>query len=237
MKQQITKGGTNISYKVDDKFLQIKKYNTFNHNIDYSLLKTFDFVPKLIRNTDKEIEWEFINGVEPVIDISNIELVANQVKQIHNSNLKFPEFNLTKRVTHYRQKIKELNTNTKVLDDYYDLIDDILKSMDHNTPLHNDLFPFNMIQTNDNKIYFIDWEYATMGDKHFELAYLIETSQMNQECEDKLLEIYKDYDSKKLLLCKIFVNYIIILWFRTQTAAPHNTKMFEDRIYDLASKL
>ncbi|MBY7705033.1 hypothetical protein JIY74_33295 [Vibrio harveyi] len=56
MKQQITKGGTNISYKVDNKFLQIKKYNSFNHNIDYSILKIFDFVPKLIKNTNKEIE-------------------------------------------------------------------------------------------------------------------------------------------------------------------------------------
>ncbi|SYV96093.1 Uncharacterised protein, partial [Mycoplasma putrefaciens] len=51
-----------------------------------------------------------------------------------------------------------------------------------------------------------------MGDKHFELAYLIETSQMSKECENKLLEVYQDYHKDKLLLSKIFVNYIVILW-------------------------
>ncbi|SYV96091.1 Uncharacterised protein, partial [Mycoplasma putrefaciens] len=57
MRQKITKGGTNISYKVDDKFLQIKRHNSFNHKIDYSLLEIFDFVPKLLKNTATEIEW------------------------------------------------------------------------------------------------------------------------------------------------------------------------------------
>ncbi|AEM68804.1 phosphotransferase [Mycoplasma putrefaciens] len=237
MRQKITKGGTNISYKVDDKFLQIKRHNSFNHKIDYSLLEIFDFVPKLLKNTATEIEWEFINGVEPIIDLTNIQIITKQIKQLHNSNLKFPEFNLTKRIEYYRTKIKELNTNTQVLDDYEHLIDQILKQMDHETPLHNDLFSFNMIQTKDNKIYFVDWEYATMGDKHFELAYLIETSQMSKECENKLLEVYQDYHKDKLLLSKIFVNYIVILWIRTQTPPPHDTKALENRIYQLVKEI
>ncbi|PTD31268.1 phosphotransferase [Mycoplasma leachii] len=236
MKIKITKGGTNVSYRIDNTFLQIKNYNNFNHQINYELLKNFDFVPKLISDNQKEIVWEYIDGVEPVIDLNNIKIITNQIKQLHNSNLKFPKNNLKQRVQHYRQKMIELNSGIELLDKYANLIDDILDKMDHLTPLHNDLFPFNMIETK-NKIYFVDWEYATMGDKHFELAYLIETSNMNSECEKVFLDLYNDYDSYKLLLNKIFVNYIVILWIRTQTSAPYNTTFFEQKIINYVAKL
>ncbi|ADK69471.1 phosphotransferase [Mycoplasma mycoides subsp. mycoides] len=236
MKIKITKGGTNISYRIDNTFLQIKNYNNFNHQINYELLSNFDFVPKLISNNQKEIVWEYVDGIEPVIDLNNINLIAKQIKQLHNSNLIFPNNNLKQRVQYYRTKMNELNTQVEVINKYASLIDQILDSMQFDTPLHNDLFPFNMIQT-DNKIYFVDWEYATMGDKHFELAYLIETSNMSSECEKVFLDLYKDYDQHKLLLNKIFVNYIVILWIRTQTSAPYNTTFFEQKIINYVTKL
>ncbi|QIN42708.1 phosphotransferase [Mycoplasma capricolum subsp. capripneumoniae] len=236
MKMKITKGGTNVSYRIDNTFLQIKNYNNFNHQINYELLKDFDFVPKLISNDQKEIVWEYVEGNEPVVDLNNIKAITNQIKQLHNSNLNFPKNNLKQRVQYYRQKMVELNSDIEIIDKYANLIDDILDKMDHSTPLHNDLFPFNMIETK-NKIYFVDWEYATMGDKHFELAYLIETSNMNSECEKVFLDLYNDYDSYKLLLNKIFVNYIVILWIRTQTSAPYNTTFFEQKIINYVTKL
>ncbi|WP_434337783.1 phosphotransferase [Mycoplasma capricolum] len=236
MKMKITKGGTNVSYRIDNTFLQIKNYNSFNHQINYELLKDFDFVPKLISNDQKEIVWEYVEGNEPVVDLNNIKTITNQIKQLHNSNLNFPKNNLKQRVQYYRQKIIELNSGIEIIDKYANLIDDILDKMEHSTPLHNDLFPFNMIETK-NKIYFVDWEYATMGDKHFELAYLIETSNMNSECEKVFLDLYSDYDSYKLLLNKIFVNYIVILWIRTQTSAPYNTTFFEQKIINYVTKL
>lgn len=236
MKMKITKGGTNVSYRIDNTFLQIKNYNNFNHQINYELLKDFDFVPKLISNDQKEIVWEYVEGNEPVVDLNNIKAITNQIKQLHNSNLNFPKNNLKQRVQYYRQKMVELNSGIEIIDKYANLIDDILDKMDYSTPLHNDLFPFNMIETK-NKIYFVDWEYATMGDKHFELAYLIETSNMNSECEKVFLDLYNDYDSYKLLLNKIFVNYIVILWIRTQTSAPYNTTFFEQKIINYVTKL
>ncbi|WP_369024482.1 phosphotransferase [Mycoplasma capricolum] len=236
MKMKITKGGTNVSYRIDNTFLQIKNYNNFNHQINYELLKDFDFVPKLISNDQKEIVWEYVEGNEPVVDLNNIKAITNQIKQLHNSNLNFPKNNLKQRVQYYRQKMIELNSGIEIIDKYANLIDDILDKMEHSTPLHNDLFPFNMIETK-NKIYFVDWEYATMGDKHFELAYLIETSNMNSECEKVFLDLYNDYDSYKLLLNKIFVNYIVILWIRTQTSAPYNTTFFEQKIINYVTKL
>ncbi|WP_434328661.1 phosphotransferase [Mycoplasma capricolum subsp. capricolum] len=236
MKMKITKGGTNVSYRIDNTFLQIKNYNNFNHQINYELLKDFDFVPKLISNDQKEIVWEYVEGNEPVVDLNNIKAITNQIKQLHNSNLNFPKNNLKQRVQYYRQKMIELNSGIEIIDKYANLIDEILDKMEHSTPLHNDLFPFNMIETK-NKIYFVDWEYATMGDKHFELAYLIETSNMNSECEKVFLDLYNDYDSYKLLLNKIFVNYIVILWIRTQTSAPYNTTFFEQKIINYVTKL
>ncbi|BAW18156.1 phosphotransferase system PTS lichenan IIa component [Mycoplasmopsis bovigenitalium] len=236
MKIKIDKGHTNISYREGDVFVQQKMRNGFNHGIDYSLLKQFDFVPKLIENEFNTIKWEFIEGYEPQINFDNIELIAKQIKIIHNSKLKFPKNNIAARIKSYRKTFNELKQNVPVLNDFYRSINQTLAKMDRSTPLHNDLWPFNMIE-NNGKIYFVDWEYATMGDKHFELAYIIESSNMSKDLEQKFLEAYGEYNPLFLLRHKMLVNYIVILWVHTQTPAPFNTEMYQQRIYDYAIEL
>lgn len=236
MKIKIDKGHTNISYREGDVFVQQKMRNGFNHGIDYSLLKQFDFVPKLIENESNTIKWEFIEGNEPQINFDNIELIAKQIKIIHNSKLKFPKNNIAARIKSYRKIFNELKQNVPVLNDFYRSINQTLAKMDHSSPLHNDLWPFNMIE-NKGKIYFVDWEYATMGDKHFELAYIIESSNMSKDLEQKFLEAYGEYNPLYLLRHKMLVNYIVILWVHTQTPPPFDTKIYQQRIYDYAIEL
>ncbi|MCS4537030.1 MULTISPECIES: phosphotransferase [unclassified Mycoplasma] len=230
MKIKIEKGHTNISYRYGDKFIQEKVYNGFNHKIDYTLLEKFDFVPKLLEEEQKEIVWEFIEGAQPTITLENAELIAKQVRQIHESKLPFPPSNHAARVKFYRRQLKECQRSVQVLEDFYRPINKTLANMRKDTPLHNDLWPFNMIEQND-KIFFIDWEYATLGDKHFELAYIIEASSMSKEVEDKFLQAYGDYNEVFLLRHKMLVNYLVILWVHTQTQPPFNTDEYAQRIY------
>lgn len=236
MRVQINKGHTNVSYRDGSKFIQEKKHNGFNHNIDYSVLNVFDFVPKLLSDNTQFSEWEFIDGVEPTISLDNVEQIAQQIKAIHNSKLVFAPSNHARRVKHYRMLMKQFNRRVEVLDKYYRSINLTLAKMAKNTPLHNDLWPFNMIETKD-KIYFVDWEYATMGDKHFELAYVIEASDMNAQIESKFLQAYGNYNPVHLLRHKMLVNYLVVLWVHTQTQPPFDTHKYQQRIERYANEL
>ncbi|MBR3832334.1 MAG: phosphotransferase, partial [Mycoplasmataceae bacterium] len=91
-------------------------------------------------------------------------------------------------------------------------------------PIHGDVWSKNIIKTNDEKLYFIDWEYAHMGDIHFELAYIIESYNFSKEQEDVLLEEYKDYSDELLKKHKILINYLTILWAYSQNELPYDIK-------------
>ncbi|UUD35674.1 phosphotransferase [Mycoplasmopsis caviae] len=236
MKVLIKKGHTNISYRDNELFIQQKVVNKFNHKLDYSLLSNFDFVPKLIKNENDEVWWEFIDGKEYWNDENNIIQVANNLKILHSSKLKFPASNHAARIKEYRKILQEKKIKLKVLDDFYRPINMTLSRMRKDTPLHNDLWFFNMIVKN-KKVYFIDWEYSSLGDKHFELAYYIEANELSNEQEKLFLETYGNYDYIYLLRHKILVNYIVILWAYSQDVLPFSTNKYEERIYHLNNEL
>ncbi|MDK2819635.1 MAG: phosphotransferase [Mycoplasmataceae bacterium] len=223
MKKKITNGHTNTSYKEGDFFLQEKKLNKFNHKIDYEILKEFDFIPKLIYQTDKENKWEFIYGSIPEINDSTLIKIADSIKQVHNSKITFPPFNISARIKEYRKILWEKGIKIPIIHDYYKRINYILKNQDKNTPIHGDIWDQNLIEDKYGKIFIVDWEYAHMGDKNFELAYIIESLKLSDEQETIFLEQYDDYNYQFLKNHKELVNYLIILWNNSQTI-----KYFED---------
>lgn len=237
-KLPIKKGFTNNSFKMGKRFFQEKKYTGFNHFINYEILKCFRFVPKLFKSNEKEIEWKFIEGKEVILNDSNIRKIARRIKKIHNSNLNFPPFNHASRVKNYRKIIHDKGLKIPVLEDFYKKINNILSNMDKNTPCHNDLWAMNMIEDKNGYIYIVDWEYATLGDKYFDLAYFIEGEKLNVKQETLFLKSYKDYiDNRILIQHKILVNYLVVLWAQAQDVLPFATSMYEERIYSLAKLL
>ncbi|QGZ97961.1 phosphotransferase [Mycoplasma sp. NEAQ87857] len=217
---KIEKGHTNNSYQTANSFYQEKIVNKFNHKLDYSLLKDFDFVPKLIQNTDKVVEWEWIKTKEKTFDKDILVQIANNFKTLHDSELKFPKSNVASRVKEYRRILKEKNINIDVLNKYYKRINLILKHSQNNRPLHNDLYEGNIIVDKNNKVYFVDWEYSSMGDKHFDLAYFICGSFLNKEQEEIFLNQYESYWEEYLIQQKILVYYLTILWLHAQDVMP-----------------
>lgn len=236
-KQIIKTGFTNISYIENGYFVQEKKLTGFNHKINYSLLKQFDFVPKLIKETKDVNTWEFIEGHEPSASKENLIQIVKDLKILHNSKLPFPPSNHAARVKGYRAILKERNINIPALNDFYRSVNQTLSKMDKTKPLHNDMWLRNLVQTKEGKIYFCDWEYATLGDVNFELAYFIESAQLNKEQEKWVLDEYEDYDPVYLIRHKILVNYLVVLWAHSQTTLPFDTTYYEKRMYELNKEL
>lgn len=56
-------------------------------------------------------------------------------------------------------------------------------------PCHNDLLPGNLLQTPET-ILLVDWEYAGMGHRYFDLANLAAGNEFDRAAEQRLLEAY-----------------------------------------------
>ncbi|WAM03652.1 phosphotransferase [Mycoplasmopsis cynos] len=148
----------------------------------------------MISNTKKDIEWEWIDSKEITFTPEQLKEIAHNFLTLHNSGLNFPKSNHAARVKEYRKILKNKNVNIDVLNKYYRRINTILANSENNRPLHNDLYKGNLLlNKKTNKIMFIDWEYASMGDKHFDLAYFICGSFLTKEQEKIFLQAYDSY--------------------------------------------
>ncbi|TPR54292.1 phosphotransferase [Metamycoplasma neophronis] len=232
MKLLENQGFTNKTYHNDDKteFIKIKSYDGFNHKTDYKILNALDFVPKVIEDTPEKLVTEWIDG--PIL--SPATLTDDQLKEIgkqlitlHNSKLKLAKENqIARRFKVYREMIAKLGRKIPILDKYFKKINLFIKNIDTSAPVHNDLWLFNMIQAKD-KIYITDWEYSSMGDVHFDLAYFIESSDLDKRQEEIFFEAYgDDFEPKYLLIHRIIVNALVVLWIN-----KHETKPFDDLKY------
>ena len=222
MKIKIPIGYTNISYKKDNTFFQEKIKNEFNHKTNYQQLDKFDFVPKLYEDNDQYSSWEWIEGNSldnpTEEDLKELSII---LKTLHNSNAKFTKSNVRRRITVYRNILKDKNIHIPIIDKLYKKINNILKVIDTTKPIHGDLYRTNILKRkSDGKLFIIDWEYSHMGDIHYELAYIIEAYEFNEDLEKFFLDLYQDYDLKLLNYHKILVNYITILWLYSQDTLP-----------------
>ncbi|MBN0970564.1 phosphotransferase [Mycoplasma phocoeninasale] len=226
-------GFTNKTYKDDENntFIKIKHYDDFNHKTPYEIISNLDFAPKKIFEDDERLVTEWIDGKTILAtEISNEELreIGKLLITLHNSKLPFAKENqIARRFKVYREKISQLGRKIPILDKYYKKINLFLKNIDTSAPVHSDLWLFNFIKTDKNKIYITDWEYATMGDVHFDLAYFLESSNLSEQQEQSFFEGYgDDYEEKYLLVHRIIVNALIVLWIN-----KHKVKPFDDSLY------
>ncbi|VEU78367.1 phosphotransferase family protein [Mycoplasmopsis columbinasalis] len=231
--ERIQQGYTNKSFRDGKFFYQEKNYTGFNHHLDYSLLTQFSFVPRLIANQREFSKWEYIDGSVPEMSEQNLKQIAQHLNTLHLSKLKFPANNLVARINHYLAIIKQKHLPRADLPHIFQLktqIFDFLAQNQNIWPLHNDLWPINLVEDSHHQIYFVDWEYATMGDIHFELAYFIEASKLNLQQETFLLTHFDSINQQRLIQNKIIVNYLVVLWALAQIQLPFEIEQYLKKI-------
>ncbi|GIZ06024.1 hypothetical protein MSATCC14277_6060 [Metamycoplasma salivarium] len=229
-------GYTNKTYhdKSRNLFVKVKSYDPFNHKIDYKILNTLDFSPKVVFDDAQKLETKWIDGLElnpNNLTNEQLKIIGKELITLHNSKLKFPKQNqIARRFKIYLQKISSLNKKVPIIDRYYNKLNTFLKNIDTSAPCHNDLWLFNMIFKN-NIVYITDWEYASMGDVHFDLAYFIESSNLTKDQEKVFFEAYgDDYEPKYLLIHRIIVNALIVLWINSHEINPFSDEIYNERV-------
>ncbi|ARN74349.1 choline/ethanolamine kinase family protein [Oceanicoccus sagamiensis] len=83
---------------------------------------------------------------------------------------------------------------------------------------HNDLMAGNLMQSKEQALYALDWEYAAMGDPYFDLAVVVQGHNLNESESLQLLEYYLDANPDKQALSRLYSNrviycYLSVLWY------------------------
>jgi thiamine kinase-like enzyme len=72
-----------------------------------------------------------------------------------------------------------------------DRIREALSGGEHDpVPCHNDLLAANFIAGKGEAIWLVDWEYAGMGDRYFDLGNFAVNNELDEAAEEALLEAY-----------------------------------------------
>lgn len=90
---------------------------------------------------------------------------------------------------------------------------------------HNDLFFQNILLSDDNRLWLIDWKYSDWGDLHFDLAGLCVEHRLNREERELLSSLYfgnSRVDFEKLEFMYMLYSLKTALWGFLQKAKNPN---------------
>ena len=148
------------------------------------------------------------------------------VRHIHKSDVKMPKNNFRRRVQSYLRDYNDKGIRVPEIDNNYREMTKLISRMNNLNPCHNDLWHENIIKDKNGKIWLVDWEYSTMGDKHFDLAFFIKSLRLNEKQERTFLESYNSFDDYQayiddwMLGYKRFTAWLTCLWAHAQPTMP-----------------
>jgi thiamine kinase-like enzyme len=122
--------------------------------------------------------------------------VAAALRAFHDSGLTLPtEFQVVDIARDYAGVARERGGETpQPFEDSLASAGEVVQAVSDDpehapVPCHNDLLPANFL-SGDERIVIVDWEYAGMGDRFFDLGNLAVNNEFGDEDEDRLLEAY-----------------------------------------------
>jgi len=176
-------------------------------------------VRKLLRDDiDRVFEWKvqnlaFCKGItaEPLVfDSQNGFMIFSFLEGEHKSKLDENELKLLAKTLQKLHSVTidaepiELQTDTSIIECY----------PNEYVLCHNDLNPQNIFFSDDIK--FIDWEYAGVNDRYFEVACVCVEFRLNEKVQKVFLEAYfnAEYNVEKLDAYKIIYKALCEEWFQ-----------------------
>jgi thiamine kinase-like enzyme len=138
--------------------------------------------------------------------------VARDLRRFHDSGTELPTgFNSFRLVEEYAESGREHGSEPpEGYDDALETAHRIEKAIDGRpthelVPAHNDLLTANFLLDGD-KVQLIDWEYAGMGDRWFDLGNFAVNNELDDDQEDQLLEAYfgEPPDDRRRATLKLF---------------------------------
>jgi thiamine kinase-like enzyme len=140
--------------------------------------------PELIAFTDELLVTTFIEG-EPMPDV-RIEETAAALRAIHSGPPLPTSFSGVAVAEEYARRAGEEPAELAIGRE----IEGALRGPEHEpVPCHNDLLNANLIW-DGSRVRIVDWEYAGMGDRYFDLGNLSINNGLREEQDERLLVAY-----------------------------------------------
>lgn len=157
--------------------------------------------PNIIFNDLKAglIIWEYIEGGEAesklILNKDFLIKLGRKVKNIHIPYTKtLSSYSFLDSIEHYKNIVKE----NKSVADINNLISKLFNSDTQLTLCHNDLTKPNILV--GDTISFIDWEYASLNDPHYDIATIFQAFNLNANQRDAFLI---GYNSANINLARV----------------------------------
>ena len=146
---------------------------------------------------------------------SRLSQLVGSLKKLHQSDQVFQGMvDISKLLSRYYELMPK-SKQRLFADTYKDVakkVDVVLKQDEKNVPSHNDLILGNLLldrQSDPERIWIIDWEYATMATPYWDLATLCNEGKFTVFQAENLLSLY--HDKEQSLEIKVLNDYRDIL--------------------------
>lgn len=189
--------------------------NIFNRAEEQKIinyLANLDITPKMIYGSYNCLILPYIQAKEPNFNEENVVQLASYVKSLHNANLKINERSFRKTTSRYLTKIKG-NKNYKDIVSLGEKIFTLLGKFTYQKAIcHNDLNISNILQDANNKLWLLDFEYASVNDIYVDIACIyrmLEPKMLKLFCQ----EYFNDkVNNDKLYLYSCLLDYLTLTW-------------------------
>ena len=193
-----------------------------NRRREVTILNKISFLnqsPKILFENISEgiLIWEYILGAQLNVSQNDKVLLTDlsrSLKKIHE--IKLPKNivrNFNESIIFYKTLLID-SPNQKLINKGLNLFEEINDEDAPRVFSHNDLNKTNLLL--GSKIYFLDWEYASMNSPYFDIASLAATFNLDNAGINILLEGYSDnfiaINQEKLKKWISFTYYLDYLW-------------------------
>ncbi len=160
---------------------------------------------------------------EKMKDSENIQLVADIFSKLHSSNIDTAvEFDVFDMAERYERIIKKAGVG------FFENYDAVRKRIFHyhekdlenssikKVTCHNDPLCENWVR-NGHKMYLVDWEYAGMNERMWDLADISIEAGFDKSQDNLLLSAYcqnsvSDFDKERFAINKVYIDFLWSLW-------------------------
>ena len=161
---------------------------------------------------------DFIKGKHKnKLKTKDIKSLVQSLKKLHDIKIKEKVYKIENDFNNYKKLLKDKESKQMIKSSLKEF-SKIKKYKFEKVLCHHDLNKHNIL-FNKNKAIFIDWEFACVNDKFFDLATICIEFNLNKSQENILLKKYlkkvKKSDTKKLASYKIIYKNLSILWFKS----------------------
>jgi thiamine kinase-like enzyme len=192
---RVTLGGEEYVVRVHGTGTKLLGIDRDAERLASSVGAELDIAPELVAAFDDCLVTRFI-ACEPVIPrevAEHVEEIAWALRSFHDAPTKLPvRFWVPDLLQEYADRVHELGVRTPAAYGHAAAvaarIAGVLELRDPR-PCHNDLLSSNLIRTREGML-IVDWEYAGMGHRYFDLGNLSVNNDFDADTDERLLRAY-----------------------------------------------